>query len=242
MWFKDQIKKAEENFKTQYKLRKKYIESLERYILGVQHDFLDPSGKIWIQFETLWFDEVQGRMEAQLLHDGESYTVNVEDYVSLMVEGRLGYTELCNLIHSDKPSSKEENISTIPSKIKTRNLLQENLIQEIKEMGKAEETPLSDFFKKTEDSKFPTLGGFLGGGSPTLDNPSTNNGKPLPSAFDIAGNPLYKGDEVYYSRKCSYSASGELLLLTITGFTKDGCVKMGRYTSKSPTTQLIKKV
>ena len=80
------------------------------------------------------------------------------------------------------------------------------------------------------------------GRSPTLDNPPINSGKSLPSAFDIAGNPLYKGDEVYYSRKCSYNASGELLLLTITDFTKFGGVKMGRYTSKSPSTQLIKKI
>ena len=68
-WLKKQLKKAEEGFKEQYRLRKEYLELLEMHILGVQHDFLDPSGKIWIQFETLWFDEVQGRMEAQLLHD-----------------------------------------------------------------------------------------------------------------------------------------------------------------------------
>ena len=56
---------------------------------------------------------------------------------------------------------------------------------------------------------------------------------------DFNGKDLNVGDEVYYARKCSYSASSEILLLIITKIVA-GIVYMGSYKAKYPNRQLIK--
>lgn len=58
---------------------------------------------------------------------------------------------------------------------------------------------------------------------------------------DIEGTELKIGDVVYYARKQSYSAGGELLELTITNFTDRGYVSMGKMLAKRPSSQLILK-
>tara|TARA_R110000737_G_scaffold347525_1_gene379227 strand:+ start:96 stop:290 length:195 start_codon:yes stop_codon:yes gene_type:complete len=58
---------------------------------------------------------------------------------------------------------------------------------------------------------------------------------------DIEGNILEIGATVYYARKRSYSQGGELIECTITAIRENGHVGLGKYTSKYPETQLIKK-
>ena len=57
---------------------------------------------------------------------------------------------------------------------------------------------------------------------------------------DIAGNILQVGDKVYYARKNPYHANGYLVDTEITSIQMDGNVKMGKLTSTSPDTQLVK--
>lgn len=57
---------------------------------------------------------------------------------------------------------------------------------------------------------------------------------------DIEGNILEIGDTVYYARKHNRHANGVLVKCIITGFNGD-MVKMGKFTSTFPSSQLIKK-
>lgn len=57
---------------------------------------------------------------------------------------------------------------------------------------------------------------------------------------DIEGNILKVGDNVYYARKRNYTNNGEMLKLTITNI-NCGKVRLGKYTSTDPQTQLLKR-
>jgi len=48
---------------------------------------------------------------------------------------------------------------------------------------------------------------------------------------DINGKEINIGDEVYYARKHSYSAKGELIIGVVTKITDAGNVKIGTYLS-----------
>jgi hypothetical protein len=58
---------------------------------------------------------------------------------------------------------------------------------------------------------------------------------------DIEGTILQIGDVVYYARKRNYTANGELVEATITSIHVNGNVSLGKWTSTSPDSQLIKK-
>lgn len=56
---------------------------------------------------------------------------------------------------------------------------------------------------------------------------------------DIEGNLLKVGDMVYYARKSSYSACGELVKCRITAINPNA-VQLGKYRSTDPSSQIIK--
>ena len=60
-------------------------------------------------------------------------------------------------------------------------------------------------------------------------------------AKDIEGNELKIGDVVYYARKRNYPTNGELIEKTITDIHVRGHVRLGKMTSTSPESQLVKK-
>lgn len=58
---------------------------------------------------------------------------------------------------------------------------------------------------------------------------------------DIEGNELNVGDEVYYARKASYRARGELVKGKITKINiVDQVVQIGKFKATQPTMQIIK--
>jgi len=62
-------------------------------------------------------------------------------------------------------------------------------------------------------------------------------------AKDIEGNTLSVGDEVYYARKDGCSAKGELVKVYITKISPEtGLVKMGKYSTRTPEAQILKRV
>ena len=57
---------------------------------------------------------------------------------------------------------------------------------------------------------------------------------------DIEGTELKVGDPVFYARKNPYHANGILIRTEVSGITDRGFVRLGKYTSTSPSEQLVK--
>lgn len=57
---------------------------------------------------------------------------------------------------------------------------------------------------------------------------------------DVNGLPLYVGEEVYYARKHSYSATGQMIVAKITKIRNSNSVMIGRYMSTDTEDQVAK--